>query len=105
MMTYTVSSRMDEIGIRQALGADAARVVGLFVGQGLRLAAVGVTFGFVLSWGAGRLAEGLLFGVEPLDPLIHASVAGFLILVAIAASSIPALRATRVSPLRALRKD
>jgi putative ABC transport system permease protein len=79
--------------------------VRLVVVDGLRLAAIGVTIGAVIAFWAGRFVKPLLFGVSPRDPLVFVFVAGLLVLVAVAASWIPALRASRVDPNVALRSD
>jgi ABC-type lipoprotein release transport system permease subunit len=91
--------------VRRALGAQVADAVRLVVSDGLRLAALGVGIGAVVAFWAGKWVEPLLFGVSPRDPWIFALVAGMLVAVALAASWIPALRASRVDPNVALRSE
>jgi putative ABC transport system permease protein len=105
VIAFMVNQRTREIGIRMALGARPADALGLVVGQAMRLVLAGVGIGLALSLAAGRSLEGLLFGVRPADPLTLASVSAFLLLVALAACGLPALRASRVDPIRALRLE
>ncbi|MDB4875011.1 MAG: permease [Gemmatimonadetes bacterium] len=105
VIAYNVAQRTHELGVRVALGAQARDVVRLVVSDGLRIAGVGVAIGTVAAVWAGRFVKPLLFDVSPNDPVVFALVAGLLILVATAASWIPALRASRVDPNQALRSD
>lgn len=105
VLAYAVSQRTQEIGVRVALGADRRSVLGLIVGQGLRLAGVGVGLGLVLAAAGMPLARSLLYNVSPFDPLSFSAVTVFLLSVALVASYVPALRATRVDPLVALREE
>jgi putative ABC transport system permease protein len=105
VMHYTVTQRTQEIGIRVALGADARRVVGMVLRQGLRLAAAGVVTGAVAALALTRLMSTLLYGVRPTDALTFATTACLLAAVATIASVLPARRATRIDPLTALRVD
>ncbi len=91
--------------MRRALGAQAKHAVRLVVVDGLRLAAIGVAIGILIAFWAGRFVKPLLFEVSPRDPAVFALVAGLLVLVAVAASWIPALRASRVDPNVALRTE
>lgn len=104
-VSYFVSRRLRELGIRIALGARSGGIVGLVVRRGLRLAVWGVALGLVGVWASTRVVEGLVYDVRPLDPptLLAGCVA--LALVAVAASLLPALRAMRVSPVTALRAE
>ncbi|MDP1571181.1 MAG: ABC transporter permease [Vicinamibacterales bacterium] len=104
VLAYAVSQRTQEIGVRVALGADRRAVLTLIVGQGLRLAGVGVVIGLIMAAAAMPLARSVLYNVSPFDPLSFAAVAVFLLAVAVLASYVPALRATRVDPLEALRE-
>jgi ABC-type antimicrobial peptide transport system permease subunit len=105
VIAYNVAQRTHELGVRVALGAQSGDVVRLVVTDGLRLAGVGVAIGAGLAFWAGRWVKPLLFNVSPRDPAIFAIVATTLIGVAIAASWLPALRASRVDPNVALRSD
>jgi hypothetical protein len=105
VLAYAVTRRTQEIGVRVALGAGRSEVLRLIVVQGLRLAGVGVVIGLVLAAAGMPLTRSLLFQVSPFDPLSFGSVSLFLLAVAFAASYLPALRATRVDPLVALREE
>jgi predicted permease len=105
VLAYAVSQRTSEIGIRMALGAQPGQVVGLVMRDGLRLVTVGLVAGLAAAAGAARLIETLLFGVRPLDPIVYGGVAGVFTLVAGLACLVPALRASRIDPLLALRAD
>ena len=91
--------------MRIALGAPAERVRGMVLRQGLMLSLAGVAIGLGLSVGLTRLMSGLLFGVNPVDPLTYGSVAAGLICVALVASYLPARRAAGVDPMTALRAE
>jgi ABC-type antimicrobial peptide transport system permease subunit len=103
LMSYSVAQRTQEIGIRLALGADGPKVRNMVVLQGARLAAVGVVIGLASAFGLARLVASLLFGVKAWDPAVFVSVPIVLALVALAAVWLPAMRASRVDPIVALR--
>jgi len=103
VVSYAVSQRTAEIGLRMALGATGADVSRLVVMQGLRPALAGVGVGIVAAFFAVRLLRTLLFGVTPLDPLTFAIVPSALLAIAALACYVPALRAVRLDPTRALR--
>jgi predicted permease len=105
VMSYAVSQRLHEIGVRQALGADRRAVLGMVLGGALRLAAFGVAIGGAGALAATRAMKGLLFGVTSADPVTFAAVALLLLLVAAIASYLPARRAARVDPVIALRAE
>jgi predicted permease len=105
LMSYAVMLRTREIGIRVALGADRRAVLLMVVREVTVLAALGVFFGLPAGYGLGRLAHAQLFGLEPNDPTTLALATATLLLTALLASCIPALRATRVDPMVALRGD
>jgi putative ABC transport system permease protein len=104
-MSLNVANRRNELGIRLALGAQRANVLRMILGQGLRLALVGVGFGLLAAIAFTRMLQGLLFGISAGDPLTFALLAMLLIAVALVACWIPARRATKVDPLVALRYE
>lgn len=105
VISYAVSRRTHEIGIRLALGASPGRVLRQVLGQGMVLVVIGITLGLGATlWGA-RLLETLLFGVSTRDPLTYALVAAGLVCVALLANLMPARRAASVDPMRALRSE
>ena len=105
VLSYSVSQRRQEIGVRVALGAGRRDVLRMIVGQGLRLAAVGIGIGVVGAFGATQLIKSLLYNVTSSDPASFAGVALFLTMVAAIASYIPARRAMAVDPIIALRNE
>jgi len=105
VISYSVSQRTREIGIRIALGAQAQTVTRLFVTHGLMLAVVGVGIGLIAAFAIMRLMSSLLFEVKPIDPLTYGIVAATLIGATVLASYVPALRATAVDPIEALRSE
>jgi putative ABC transport system permease protein len=105
VINYSVSQRTQEIGVRMALGAQRGSVVGLVVGQGLRLAGVGVALGIVAAMAGARALQTQLYEVSALDPLTFVSTALVLVSAATLASYIPAQRASKIDPLEALRYE
>jgi predicted permease len=101
--SYVVSQRTREIGLRMALGADRRDVLRMMLREGAALAAVGIAIGLPLAAGLGKLLSAMLYDVKPLDPIVFASAPALLAVAALAATWIPARRATNVSPLSALR--
>ena len=105
VISYTVSQRQREIGIRLALGAQSGDVLQMVLRQGARMALVGVAIGVGAALGLTGLMRSLLFGVTARDPMTFAAVAALLILVSLLASYIPARRAMLVDPIVALRYE
>jgi ABC-type antimicrobial peptide transport system permease subunit len=105
VLSYGVSQRTREIGVRVALGAQRRDVVGMIVGDGARLALLGVVIGLLGAYWLSRFVSSLLYGVSPQDPRVFVGAALGLAAVACAAAWIPARRATRVDPISALREE
>jgi predicted permease len=105
LISYSVSQRTQEIGIRMALGASARDVQARVVGHTLRLAAIGMAIGVAASWAVGHSMSGLLFGVTATDPATFAGMLLVLAMVATLAGYVPARRASRIDPLAALRAE
>jgi putative ABC transport system permease protein len=105
VISYAVQQRTQEIGIRLALGARPGDVVRMVVGGGLALAVVGLAIGAAGALGAGRVLASLLYGVGSRDPLTMAGALGVLLAITALASWIPARRAARLDPVRALRAE
>ena len=105
VIAYNVAQRMHELGVRVALGAQPGNILGLVVGQGLRFALAGIAVGAILAFAASRWLQPLLFRQSARDPLVYGFVGAMLLLVAGAASAVPALRAAKADPNVALRSD
>ena len=105
VISYVVGQRTNEIGIRIALGAQQRDVLRLMLGEGMKMALIGVAIGIAVALGLTHLMVNILFGVSATDPLTFLGVATLLVLVALTACWIPARRATRVDPLVALRYE
>jgi predicted permease len=105
ILSYMVTERQREIGIRMALGAGAGQVVGLVMRQGLTMAVLGIVLGVLGAVWLSKLTATLLFGVSPSDPMTYATVAGVIVVVAALACLVPTRRAIRVDPLEAIRAD
>ncbi len=105
ILSYLVTERQREIGIRMALGAGRGQVVRLVLAQGLTMAVIGIVVGIAGAFALSRLITSLLYGVSPADPLTFVTVAGVITVVALAACVVPTRRATRVDPLTAIRAE
>ena len=105
VISYSVSQRTPELGIRMALGAVRSDVMGLVLSHAARLAVLGTALGVVAAFALSRLLKSLIFDVSPADPATFVSVAGIVILVALLAGYVPALRATATDPMNALRAE
>ena len=105
VVSYAVSQRLREMGVRVALGAHAGEIRGLVLRQGLSFVGAGLVVGMIGGLGVTRLIENLLFGIGPGDPWTYASVALILTAVATAASALPARRAARLNPVESLRHE
>jgi putative ABC transport system permease protein len=103
VIAYSTKQRTQEVGIRMALGAQRRDVLRLILGKGARITFLGVAIGLAATLAVARLMASLLFGVSATDLLTYSGVAILLTLVALSASLIPALRATRIDPVVALR--
>jgi putative ABC transport system permease protein len=105
VMAYLVSQRTQEVGIRMALGAQRKDILGLVFGKGMRLTAMGICAGVVAALALTRLMGQLLFDVSPTDPVTLSAVVLVLALMALIACYVPAVRAMRIDPMRALRTE
>jgi putative ABC transport system permease protein len=105
VIAHGVSRRTQEIGVRMALGATAERIVSMVIGSGVKLILAGIAIGLVAASAAARLMQELIWNVSPWDPVSFAAVAALLLVVGLQATLWPALRATRVNPVAALRRQ
>jgi putative ABC transport system permease protein len=105
VLSFSVGRRVPEIGIRRALGASAGTVVGMVVGEGLKPALAGIAIGLAAAFALGRVMTALLFGVGPHDAVTFTAASLGVVLIALAATLLPAYRATRINPMQALRSD
>ena len=105
VLAYSVSQRTREIGVRMALGADSRRVQGMVLRQVGAMVGIGATVGALGALGVGRAARSLLYGLDGHDPLVFATAVTLLVAVAFGAGWVPARRASRTQPMRALRYD
>ena len=104
VIAYSVAQRSREIGVRIALGAQRGNMLGMVVGQAMRLTAIGIAIGVAVSLGAGRFLASLLFQVESSDPLVFVSAALLVASVALLSAGLPALRAAQTDPTIAMHE-
>src|SRR5262249_53511365 len=105
LIQYSITTRTREIGIRMAVGAEAAEIFRMILGEGLKLSLTGLVLGLVGALWLGQAGSGLLFGVTPTDPLTFIAVSLLLIVVSVAACCFPARRAMKIEPILALRQE
>ena len=105
VMTYIVTQRRREIGVRVALGAQKRQVLGIILGEGLTTTGVGIALGIIAALALTRTIESLLFGVTPSDPLTFVIITALLLVTAVLAAWLPARRAARIDPLISLRSE
>lgn len=105
LLAYSVATRRREIGIRNALGAQASTLLNMILRQGMRLVVVGLVVGSIATLALGQLLSAIVVGVGVADPVAFGATAGLLTLVALIASYLPARRAMRVDPVAALRAE
>src|SRR5262249_7991364 len=105
VLSYAVSRRTSEIGLRAALGASRTTILRMTIGHGLRPALCGVVLGAVGAWWLSRYVASLLFGVQPFDALTYGAVAALLVFTAVFACYVPGRRAMRIDPAVALRTE
>ena len=105
VVSFGTERRTQEMGIRMAVGARAGDVVRLIVGQGLRQMGLGLVIGIPMAAGLARVMAATLFRTEPWDPAVYAAIVGVILLVGVLASLLPAVRAARLDPVRALQSE
>ena len=105
LLSFVVGQRTSEIGVRMALGAGRSQIIRDVLAQGVRLAGAGILIGLVASLALARLMSTLLFGVHPNDPFVLGAITCILLGVTVLATAVPAWRASKVEPLKALRTD
>jgi len=105
VVSYSVSQRTSEIGVRMALGANRLDVVRLILKQGMLLTMIGILCGLLLSFVATRVLSGLLYGIKPGDPLTFVTVSLFLAAAAFISCYVPARRAASIDPMKSLRAE
>jgi ABC-type antimicrobial peptide transport system permease subunit len=104
-LSYVVSLRRREVGLRLAVGAGPRHIVAQFVGKALRVVSIAVFVGLALSLAFGRALASMLFGVSPFDPATLGTVVVLVVVIAALAAAIPALRASRIDPMETLREE
>ena len=105
IMSYTMSQRLHEVGVRAALGADRGRLLVFFLGQGIRFASWGLALGIFWALWAATITSNQVYGVNPYNPWLILGGTIFMFAVTVAASVVPVVRASRVDPVQALRAE
>jgi ABC-type antimicrobial peptide transport system permease subunit len=105
VLSYSVTQRRQEIAVHMAMGAEQRQVMGMIVRDGTKITALGIVLGLAGAWGLTRVLQGLLYGVEPLDPLTYGGMAVLLLAVAVLAAYLPARRAASVDPGESMRGE
>jgi ABC-type antimicrobial peptide transport system permease subunit len=105
VISYSVSQRTSEFGVRMALGSPRSALMNLVLSHAMKLAGLGTVLGVLAAFAVARLLKSLIFNVSPADPVTFASVAGIVILVALLAGYVPARRTTATDPMSALRAE
>jgi len=105
ILSYSVTQRRGEIAVHMAMGAQARQIMGRVVGDGARITALGMMVGLGGAWGLSRFLQGILFGVETVDPLTYGGMAGVLLAVAVVAAYLPARKAASVDPAESMRAE
>ena len=104
-MSYAVTQRRRELGIRMALGAHAGNILSLVLRRGMKLTLIGMALGLIGAVASTRLLRDMLFGIKPFDPLTFAAMTLLLISISLVACFVPARRATKVDPMNVLRNE
>jgi putative ABC transport system permease protein len=105
LLSFAVSTRTQEIGVRMALGAQRGDILAMTLWDGMRLSAIGLVLGVALAYGAGRLLQALLAGVKPDDVGAFGAAAALAVLMTLAGCALPAWRAVRIDPTTAIRTE
>jgi putative ABC transport system permease protein len=105
VMSYAVTQRRQELGIRMALGAHSGNILSLVLKRGMKLTLIGLALGLIGAVASTRLLRDMLFGIKPFDPLTFAAMTLLLVCISLVACFLPARRATKVDPMNVLRNE